>query len=76
MKYFRKMVEQFITVDDNEWGCICAKLKKIEVEKGATIHRSDEVFSDIWFVKSGVSRSYFTDINGNPGTVYQLKSIG
>ncbi len=68
MKYFKKMIEQFITVDHEEWDYIRSKLKKIEVKKGETIHTAGEVFSDIWFVKSGVARSYFTDVNGKDFT--------
>ena len=64
MKYFRKMIEHFITVNDDEWDYICAKLKKTEVDKGTIIHHSGEIFSEIWFVKSGVARSYFIDIDG------------
>lgn len=68
MKYFRKMIEQFIKVDDDEWAYIGGKLKQIEVKKGEVIHYAGEVFSEIWFVKSGVSRSYFTDIHGKDFT--------
>lgn len=28
MKYFRTMIEQFITVNDDEWHHICGELKK------------------------------------------------
>lgn len=68
MKYFRKMIEQFINVNDDEWAYICGKLKKVEVKKGTVIHYAGDVFSEIWFVKSGVSRSYFTDIHGKDFT--------
>lgn len=68
MKYFRKMIEQFITVEDAEWSNISGAVKKVTVEKGAVIHRSGDVFSDIYFVKSGLARSYFTDINGRDFT--------
>jgi CRP-like cAMP-binding protein len=68
MKYFKKMIEHFITVDDDEWNSICAKLKTVTVSKGTVIHRSGSVFSEIWFVKSGLSRSYFTDVNGKDFT--------
>ena len=68
MKYFKKMIEHFITVDDDEWNSICAKLTTVTVSKGTVIHRSGSVFSEIWFVKSGLSRSYFTDVNGKDFT--------
>ena len=68
MKYFRKMIEQFIYVNDDEWADICGKLKLVEVKKGTTIHHAGKVFSEIWFVKSGVARSYFTDVQGKDFT--------
>ncbi len=68
MKYFKKMIKQLIPVDNEEWDYICSKLKKVEVKKGETIHAAGEIFSDIWFVKSGVARSYFTDVNGKDFT--------
>jgi len=47
---------------------LCSQLKEVSVAKGASIHRCGEVFSDIWFVKSGLARSYFTDVNGRDFT--------
>lgn len=68
MRYFRKMIEQFVGVSDKEWEIFCGKLKQVTIEKGETIHHSGEVFSDIYFVKRGLARSYFTDINGKDFT--------
>ena len=64
MKYFRKLVEQYISVDDKEWSLACDGFNKVSVKKGAIVHQAGDVFSDIWFIKSGLARSYFTDING------------
>ncbi|MCF6324596.1 MAG: Crp/Fnr family transcriptional regulator [Gammaproteobacteria bacterium] len=68
MKYFRKMIEQFITISDSEWTDACARFEKVTVSKGTVIHQSGEIFSTIWFVNSGLARSYFTDINGRDFT--------
>jgi len=68
MRYFRKMVEQFIGVEDDEWNYISSKFEKIVVRKGDIIHNGGDIFSQIWFIKSGVARSYFTDINGRDFT--------
>jgi len=68
MKYFRKLVEQYISVDDKEWSLACDGFNKVSVKKGTIVHRAGDVFSDIWFIKSGLARSYFTDINGRDFT--------
>ena len=62
------MIEHFIPVADSEWSTICQQLKTVTVKKGEVIHSSGEVFSDIYFVKSGLARSYFTDIEGRDFT--------
>ena len=68
MKYFRKLVEQYISVDDKEWSLACEGFNKVSVKKGAIVHLAGDVFSEIWFIKSGLARSYFTDINGREFT--------
>ncbi len=68
MKYYRKMIEQFVPVTDKEWADAIKIFREVQVKKGTLIHRSGEIFSEIWFVKSGLARSYFTDINGRDFT--------
>lgn len=68
MKYLRKMIEQYINIEDDEWSYVCSKLKSRTVKKGAIVHHVGDVFSEIWFIKSGLARSYFTDINGKDFT--------
>ncbi len=68
MRYFRKMIEKIITVNDEEWTYICSKFKKVTVKKGEIVHHSGDVFSELWLIKSGLARSYFTDINGKDFT--------
>lgn len=68
MKYFRKLVEQYISVDDKEWSLACDGFNKVSVKKGSIVHLAGDVFGDIWFIKSGLARSYFTDTNGRDFT--------
>ncbi len=68
MKYFRKLVEQYISVDDKEWSLACDRFNKVSVKKGTIVHQAGDVFKDIWFIKSGLARSYFTDKNGRDFT--------
>ncbi|MBE8232650.1 MAG: Crp/Fnr family transcriptional regulator [Endozoicomonadaceae bacterium] len=68
MKYFRKLAEQYISVDNKEWSLACEGFNQVSVKKGTIVHLAGDVFSDIWFIKSGLARSYFTDINGRDFT--------
>ena len=68
MKYFRKMVESFILVSEKEWLQASKIFNKISVKKGTVIHQEGDIFSEIWFVKSGLARSFFIDINGKEYT--------
>ncbi len=68
MRYLRKLIEQFIIIDNEEWSYICSKFLKTAVKKGEIIHHAGEVFSEIWFIKSGLARSYFMDMNGKEFT--------
>jgi CRP-like cAMP-binding protein len=68
MKYFRKMIEHYIPVNDDEWADTCEILDIKHVKKGTTVHHAGDVFSEIWFIKSGLARSYFSDINGKDHT--------
>jgi len=68
MNYFKKMIEHFISVDDEEWQLAKGIFNTVSVKKGTVIHQAGEVFSTIWFVKSGLARSYFIDINGKEYT--------
>ncbi|MEZ9232281.1 Crp/Fnr family transcriptional regulator [Vibrio amylolyticus] len=68
MKYYRKMIDQYIPVNDDEWAHACGIFEIKHVKKGTTVHRAGNVFSEIWFIKSGLARSYFSDMNGKEHT--------
>ena len=68
MKYFRKMIEHYIPVQDDEWANICKIFDIKHVKKGTTVHHAGEVFSEIWLIKSGLARSHFSDMNGKDHT--------
>ncbi len=68
MRYLKKMMEQYVTITGDEWFDICLKFKKIAVKKGTMVHHAGGIFNEIWFIKSGLARSYFTDINGKDFT--------
>ena len=68
MNYFKKMIEHFITVNDEEWQQAKGIFNTVSVKKGTIVHQAGGVFSTIWFIKSGLARSYFIDINGKEYT--------
>lgn len=68
MQYFRKMIEHFVPVTDTEWHEATQLFKQVTVKKGEIVHHSGKVFSEIWFIKSGLARSYFIDVNGKDFT--------
>ncbi len=68
MNYFKKMIEHFINVNDKEWLQAKEIFNTVSVKKGTVVHQAGEVFSTIWFIKSGLARSYFIDINGKEYT--------
>lgn len=68
MKYFRKMIEHYIPLGDEEWANACRIVDIKHVKKGTMVHRAGEVFGEIWFIKSGLARSYLVDMNGKEHT--------
>ncbi len=68
MKYLKKMIEHFIGVSNEEWDFILSRFEKRVIKKGDIIHHAGNIFSEFWFIKSGLARSYFTDVNGKDFT--------
>jgi CRP-like cAMP-binding protein len=68
MKYLKKLIENYIQIDNNEWDEIVTTFRKKVVKKGETISCDGYVFKDFYFIKSGLARSYFTDLNGKDFT--------
>ncbi len=68
MKYLKKMIVQYVDITTSEWDTFSSKCQKRIVKKGDIVHCAGDIFSEIWFIKSGLARSYFTDINGRDFT--------
>ena len=50
MKYFRKMIEHYIPVNDEERAGVCGMFDIKHVKKGTMVHHAGDVFSEIWFI--------------------------
>ena len=68
MRYLRKMISHYVDVTDVEWHEFTKKCTRKTLKKGTVVHHAGDVFSEIWFIKSGLARSYFTDMNGRDFT--------
>jgi CRP-like cAMP-binding protein len=68
MKYLKKLITKHISIDEEEWNELTSKFKQVIIKKGTTISSAGDIFSDFYFIKSGLARSYFTDLNGKDFT--------
>jgi len=68
MNKLRKELEKSIDITDEEWEFISSKFKPKFSRKGEIIHNAGDIFSEVWYIKSGLARSYFIDKNGKDFT--------
>ncbi len=68
MNYLRTELEKSIKITDEEWEVVRSKFKPKSAKKGEIVHYAGDIFSDIWYIKSGLARSYFIDNNGKDFT--------
>ncbi|MCF6442919.1 Crp/Fnr family transcriptional regulator [Pseudoalteromonas luteoviolacea] len=68
MRYFRKMIEQYVPLEGDDWTNACAIFDVKDVKKGTIVHYAGDIFSEIWLIKSGLARSFLTDLNGKEHT--------
>jgi CRP-like cAMP-binding protein len=68
MKYLKKLITKYIKIEEKEWLELTSKFKRIDVKKGEVISNAGDIFNNFYFIKSGLARSYFTDINGKDFT--------
>lgn len=68
MKYLKKLITKHISIDEQEWNELTSKFEKVIIKKNTIISSAGDIFSDFYFIKSGLARSYFTDLNGKDFT--------
>jgi len=64
----RVELEKSIEITEEEWAFITSKFKPKLAKKGEIVHYAGDIFSEIWYIKSGLARSYFIDNNGKDFT--------
>ncbi len=67
---FQKFIEQIIDFDKKEWNATDITFKKVYYHKGDIINKRGDVFKNIYFINSGIVRSYFIDHEGRDFTWY------
>jgi len=68
VNYLKKELEKSIDITNEEWDFISSKFKLKSAKKGEIVHYAGDVFSEVWYIKSGLARSYFMDNNGKDFT--------
>ena len=68
MEYLKKELEKSIDITEEEWRFVCSKFKPKSCQKRETVHYAGDIFDEIWYIKSGLARSYFIDNNGKDFT--------
>lgn len=68
MRQLRTELEKHIMISDEEWAYIEGKFKAKSAKKGEIIHQAGDIFSEVWYIKSALARSYFIDNNGKDFT--------
>jgi CRP-like cAMP-binding protein len=68
MKYLKKLIQKHISIEEYEWKDLNSRFQRVEFKRGDLISRAGDIFEDFYFIKSGIARSYFTDIDGKDFT--------
>jgi CRP-like cAMP-binding protein len=68
MKYLKKLIQKHISIEEYEWKDLNSRFQRVEFKRGDLISRARDIFEDFYFIKSGIARSYFTDIDGKDFT--------
>ncbi len=64
MEQLRQEVEQLIPICQQEWQQIESLFIYKQFNKGQVIHSAGDVFSQSYYIKSGLARSYLVDASG------------
>ena len=57
-------LEKNINITNKEWDYVCSKFHSKTVKKGMITHYAGDIFSEVWYIRSGLARSYFISDTG------------
>ncbi len=67
---FQEFIEQIIDINEKDWNAVDIKFHNVCYKKGDIINKEGDVFRNIYFINTGIVRSYFTDNEGRDFTWY------
>ncbi len=65
---FQKLIKELINIDEEELNRTNVELRKTHYKKGDFINEKGNVFKNIYFINSGIIRSYLMDSKGRDFT--------
>ncbi len=66
----RELISEYIELNDAEWQHFSSKLRCKEVRKNEIVMSEGSLATDIYFVASGIMRTYFTNESGEEKTFH------
>ncbi len=66
----KNFILETLDIDDFEWGKLSQSLTVVDYKKGDLISKAGDVLNKIYFINSGVVRSYIIDVNAQDFTWY------
>lgn len=68
MQTLRSFIEQYMRFDVSEWEILEKRVTCCTYDKGAKIHCTHDIWDALYFVQSGLVRSYFLSDTGKEAT--------
>ena len=67
---YRNLIEEFVTLQDEEWSLIESKLKVVQYKKGDVLFRAGDVCKTMRFINKGIARLFFITEEGKEFTCH------
>ena len=67
---YKNLIEEFVTLENEEWALIQSKLKVVQYKKGDTLLHAGDVCKTLRFINKGIARLYFINEEGKEFTCF------
>ena len=68
MLELKTFVERYVAFDDTEWATLKNRLETVQYKKGEMIHGTHDIWQELYYIKSGLIRSYIISDTGKEAT--------
>ena len=68
MESYKQFIQKHVELSEEEWKLFHSKLKIKQLQKGEIIHFSDNVWTQLYFIASGLIRSFLINHKGKDFT--------